>query len=416
MRALRSWVGFSFLLFVCITVLTGCTSTGKPAFKLPDLSELGKRPLFNDSAPVPGGAAQSAADGANQDRAGGASAPLPLAKNLGTQKVALLVPLSGRANEVGEGMLNAAQLAMSDLGGNQFELMPRDTAGTPEIARNVATKAIDDGAGLILGPLFAEDTKAVAPVAAQRGVNVVSFSTDSSATASNSFVMGFLPQSQVARVVDFAITSGQKNIVLITSRDAYGDTVASAFNLILQNRGLMPAAIVRFSGAKPSVQDLAVLKNKTIDAVVIATAGQVANTVSVALNGMGISSKIAPRYGTGLWDDPAVAALPELQGAFYAASSPTSRARFEDKYRAAYGVAPPRLASLGYDAAALAIVLSKNGHGFGRDALLNPNGFSGVDGIFRFRNDGLNERGLAVMKIDNGRSSVVRDAPRTFMQ
>ncbi len=341
---------------------------------------------------------------------------LPVVSSTGKQKIAMLLPMTGKANEVGEAMLNAAQLAMADLGVNEFELMLRDTAGTPEVARAVATKAIDEGATLILGPLFAEDTKAVAPVAAQNNINVISFSTDVSAVSTNSFILGFLPQSQIARVVDFAIKHNKLNIAIIAPRDQYGDASMQAFDRVMSARNNPPVAIIRYTGASPSANDLNGLNGKTIDAIVIATNAQTANGISNALSGMGFDQNKVTRLGTGLWDSAEAAKLSALQGAFYAASAPESRARFEKRYREVYGVTPPRLASLGYDAAALAIVLHKSGRGFGREALLNPNGFSGVDGIFRFRSDGLNERGLAVMQIQNNAAGVIQPAPMSFVQ
>lgn len=340
----------------------------------------------------------------------------PVVSNVGAQKIAMLLPLTGRANDVGEAMLNAAHLAMSDLGVNQFELMPRDTAGTPEIARAVAETSIQEGATLILGPLFAEDTKAVAPIAAQKNVNVISFSTDVGAVSNNSFILGFLPQSQIARVIDFSISSNKKNIALIAPRDSYGDASTRAFDLVMGARGLTPSSIIRYTGAKPSVTDLNALKNSGVNAVLIASHGTAANTISEQLNAIGLPSQSVTRLGTGLWDQADAARMPALQGAFYAASSPTARARFEKRYRDVYGVQPLRLASLGYDAVALAIVLHKSGRGFDRTSLLNPNGFAGVDGIFRFRSDGLNERGLAIMQIENNTARIVQEAPQTFLK
>jgi ABC-type branched-subunit amino acid transport system substrate-binding protein len=88
-----------------------------------------------------------------------------------------------------------------------------------------------------------------------------------------------------------------------------------------------------------------------------------------------------------------------------------------EKYKNVYGAAPPQLASLAYDAVSLVALLS-TGKPYSRftvQALTDPNGFSGVDGIFRFRPDGTSERGLAVMSIDpDGQFRVVSPAPTTF--
>jgi branched-chain amino acid transport system substrate-binding protein len=115
-----------------------------------------------------------------------------------------------------------------------------------------------------------------------------------------------------------------------------------------------------------------------------------------------------------LWDQPETAALPALQGAWYAASSPRLRTRYDSRYRETYGEAPHRLSSLAYDATALAVVLAKSGKGFSRQTLMDANGFSGIDGIFRFAADGTAERGLAILEIRNRAAVVVREAPSSF--
>ena len=49
-----------------------------------------------------------------------------------------------------------------------------------------------------------------------------------------------------------------------------------------------------------------------------------------------------------------------------------------------------------------------------KHALTQGAGFVGVNGIFRLRADGTNERGLAIAQIQSGRAVVVDPAPRSF--
>lgn len=352
-----------------------------------------------------------------------APAPLPPATSaapaitpISTQnKVALLLPLSGRGSDAGQAMSNAAQLAIFDLNASSMELMPRDTGGTPETARAAAQAAIKDGAKLILGPLFAADAKTVSPVALQSGVNVVSFSTDQSVANANTFVLGFLPRSQVGRILSYSAKQGAKNVILVAPSDAYGDAVANAFDSMSRQTGVTNAGILRYTGAQPTENDLRafVQSPRNFNAVVLAgDAGQSAQ-ISQQLSALGYTPDKVKRLGTGLWDQ-ANLNLPGLDGAAYAASSPHLRKAFEAKYRDTYGAAPPRLASLAYDAAALAVVLSRQKTGYTRQALLNPNGFSGIDGLFRFEADGLNRRGLAVLQVKSGKAQVIEEAPTSF--
>ena len=124
----------------------------------------------------------------------------------------------------------------------------------------------------------------------------------------------------------------------------------------------------------------------------------------------------------GLMDDAGLANDANLDGAWFAAPSPSARRAFEKRYGDVYGIKPLRLASLAYDATALAAILARSSFdetgapSYDYNALTNPNGFSGVDGIFRFRPDGISERGLAVLEFQNGSIKVVDEAPETFQR
>lgn len=327
-------------------------------------------------------------------------------------KIALLLPLTGKGSETGQAMLNAAQLAMFDLNASSiFELRPEDTGKGAVQAIN---SAISNGANLILGPVFSNDTKTISPIALQNNLNIVSFSTDTSAAVGNTFLMGFMPQAQVNSVLTYASSVGHKRIALIAPRDVYGDSVASTFSMFMQRYSLDTAGIIRYeAGQLPTAADLSTLK-AGVDAVLIAASATDSNKISTMMSAAGYPDATVKRLGTGLWDQADAAKLSGLQGAWYAASSPRLRTRFERRYVETYGTQPPRLASLAYDATALTVVLAKSGHGFGRDTLTSPNGFAGVDGIFRFTNDGIADRGLAILEIKNGTSTILIDAPQRF--
>lgn len=327
-------------------------------------------------------------------------------------KIALLLPLSGKGSDTGQAMLNAAQLAMFDLNASSvFELRPEDTGKGAVQAIN---SAISNGANLILGPVFSNDTKTISPIALQNNLNIVSFSTDTSAAVGNTFLMGFMPQAQVNSVLNYASSVGHKRIALIAPRDVYGDSVASTFSMFMQRYSLDTAGIIRYeAGQLPTAANLSTLK-AGVDAVLIAASATDSNKISTMMSAAGYPDATVKRLGTGLWDQADAAKLSGLQGAWYAASSPRLRTRFERRYVETYGTQPPRLASLAYDATALTVVLAKSGHGFGRDTLTSPNGFAGVDGIFRFTNDGIADRGLAILEIKNGTSTILIDAPQRF--
>jgi branched-chain amino acid transport system substrate-binding protein len=136
----------------------------------------------------------------------------------------------------------------------------------------------------------------------------------------------------------------------------------------------------------------------------------------------GVASSIANAglkaqlLGTGVWGDPRVASIPALQGAWYSTPDNTGFAAFAKRYRAKYNSDPPRLATLSYDAVSLVAALAhaQNAQRFKPAVLANASGFNGADGVFRFRANGMNERGLAVVQIGNGGVEVISPAPKSF--
>ncbi len=341
-------------------------------------------------------------------------------------RVALLLPLSGKHADLGQAMLKAAQMALFDVGSANFELMPEDTASSSDGAAKAARNAVaKDKADLILGPVFAEDLKAVKTALAGTKTPVIAFTTDWTLAepAANTYIMGFLPFAQVARVAQYTQRQGFGSFGVYAPQTEYCDVVIST----LQRTGVRISRTDRYSPLEtdlgPLVKDFADRSKNgeevTYDALLLPVGGEGLRTALSLLDLNGISNKNVKLVGTGLWDDPALTGNPNLYGGWFAAPDPRSRADFEKRFEENFGTAAPRLASLAYDATALAAVLSRTtapgDMPYARERLTHARGFAGVDGIFRFRPDGLIERGLAVLEIQAGRFKVIDPAPTAFI-
>jgi ABC-type branched-subunit amino acid transport system substrate-binding protein len=336
-------------------------------------------------------------------------------------KVAILLPLTGPAEDIGPAMLRAAEMAVFDVGHSDFELMPRDTRGTPEGAARAARTALREGAQLILGPLFSPSVPAAASVAGAAGVNVVAFTTDASVAGGNVLVMGFVPSQQVDRVVDFGRERGYDRFAVLAPETPYGRTVAEAMeDAAAQTGGEMvhvqfydPEG-TEFSDPAQQLSDMALARQ--VDAVMLPDSGLRLRTVAPLLPYYGLRG--VRMLGTGLWDGAGLGREQALRGAWFAAPDPSLRAGFVRRYEENFGEPPPRLATLAYDAVALAAVLSQrpDHDDFDMRRLTDPSGFAGLDGIFRFRDTGLVQRGLAVLEVTEEGAEVVDPAPRSFAE
>ncbi|HEY6982796.1 penicillin-binding protein activator [Reyranella sp.] len=341
----------------------------------------------------------------------------------GKTRIALLLPLSGRAATIGRSMQQAAEMSLFDSGGRELALAAYDSGATPDTAVDAYNRARVDGCALVLGPLFGSSASALAPLVKQGGANVIAFSNDEKAAQPGVWIMGIAAPPQVRRVVDYAISQGIRRFAVFAPRTAYGDQMSSTLQDEAAARGATVVGVEQFD---PRSLDLTGAAKRL--ATDIAGDGKVAILMPVAppqlssalasLSAAEIDTSKVQLIGTGVWDAPGIGSDSALRGAWYAAPDPARRADFERRYLAIYGRPPERLATLAYDAVALAAQLARgrSGGSFSADAITNPNGWTGVDGPIRFLPDGRSQRALAVIEIQGDRSVVVSPAPSAFGQ
>ncbi len=313
--------------------------------------------------------------------------------------VGALLPLTDP--RMGEPMLNAMQMAVQDLRAENIRLIIKDSGTSAAQAQTAARFAVQQGATLLVGPIYADQVRAVK--LATNGTPSIAFSTDTSVAGNGVYLLSILPTQQVDRVLIHAKGQGRQHIAVITSADAYGDLILRAASATLKTA---PASL-RVTNANAATAPL-ILPPQT-DGVLLALPPAIANTVAGRLVGRNLSL-----YGLGLWDDPALAQARNLNNAEFSAPDPALRGRFEKAYSDLYGIAPPRLATQAYDAMALASILAMQGDGVSAATIQNRAGFNGVDGLFRLNNNGLPERGLAILRVRDGKTQTVSAAPVRF--
>jgi ABC-type branched-subunit amino acid transport system substrate-binding protein len=339
----------------------------------------------------------------------------------GEVKAALVLPLSapGNAGLAGQAMRNAAEMALAEFNSPNLQLLVKDDAGTAEAARAGAQQALDQGAEIILGPLFAQSVSFVGQLARSRNVPVIAFSTDANVASNGVYLLSFLPESDVERIVQYASSTGKRSYAALIPDNPYGTVVEAAFKQAVARRNAQIVVLEHYPHDKTAmaapIRNVAQASARA-DVLFIPDGGDAVPDVVQGLTAAGVSPKRLQLLGTGLWDDPRIYAAPALDGGWFAAPDGAGYRNFAARYRARYKQDPVRTATLAYDAVALiaALVKSQGAQRFSQQILTNPSGFSGIDGLFRFRPDGTNERGLAVLRVATAGPQPISPAPKSF--
>ena len=340
------------------------------------------------------------------------------------QRAAVLLPFSrASVRTEAEGMLAGAELALFEFAGDDFLIMPIDTAGDPATAREAAQQAIDDGADIIIGPLFAANVEVVSDVVRRKNIPVVAFSNVPSAANGGALLISITPEEEVAAVVAHAARTGVDTYAFFGPSSDYGRRAEAALRIEAAKNGgqIIVSSFYDPAGDPPDSEAQYVAS--AINAAATGRPGRVAVLVperGVKLRGVapllavhGVDIRYVKMMGTGLWNDPSVWREPTLVGGIFAAPPPDDAATFSETYTRNYGRAPRKLASLAYDATALAVSLA-NADELDRRGVTSSDGFIGVNGLFRFRYDGMAERGLAVVEITSDGVKEVAPGRQTF--
>ncbi len=330
-------------------------------------------------------------------------------------RVALLLPLSGRNAGIGQSIANATTLAILDAGASNIRITSYDTATG---ARAAAQKAIADGNKLILGPLLSENVIAAAEIANSASVPLISFSNDISVAGGNVYLMGFMPNQAIDRVVEYARSKGHSRFAGLVPDGKYGQRASSALLRSVKDAGGSVVTLQKFDRSSASMRAAIqrMSQDSEYDAVLIADSGRTAIAAQPLIRQNGGSN--ARILGTELWNtDSDLAASPDMNGAWFASVPDTLYRQYASKYQTQFGAAPYRLSSLGYDSVLLTIRIARDwqvGRDFPIDRLLDQDGFMGIDGAFRFMPNGTAQRALEVQEVRSGRFAVVSPAPGSF--
>ncbi|MEQ1577678.1 MAG: penicillin-binding protein activator [Hyphomicrobium sp.] len=355
----------------------------------------------------------------------------PDAKNGGqageqpTARIALILPQSGIGPPavISRGMKQAVELALFEKNNPKITLIVKDDHGTAAGAEAAATEALNEGAEIILGPLMSSAVIGAASAARARNVPVVAFSNDVKAAGNGVYLMSFSAEQETQRIVAYAASQGKRRFAAFIPDTPYGHAIEPAFRAAVPANGGTIVALEKYNPEpnqmlEPSRRVFSAVKgdggpHSGADALFVPGGQDLMVHVGPLLTYAGIDLTKTKLIGTGSWDYATIGRDQAFLGAWYPAPDARALTDFSQRFAKTFGAAPPRLATLAYDAMNLAMALA----GEPRDqrytaaSLTRPGGFSGVDGVVRFSPAGLPDRGLAVHEVQAFGTGLISPAP-----
>jgi len=356
-------------------------------------------------------------------------------------RVGMLLPLSGKYKNLGENLRNAGLLAQFDINSDSFELLFYDTKGTADGAKEAFNQAIDENVQIILGPVLAEEVGAVRRARSGRDVPVISFTSDTDKVGKGVYTMALLLSNQAERIVRYACEEGKKRLAILAPDDPSGDiaietaqktakqcgmevTKLAVYNPTFINYepyvlSVLPESVALAKEKKekerlarkqnkdlpppdeeqePAEEEIPIAEQLEFDCLFIADTDNRLKSIASLFALYDVTPDVVPFLGMSTWREPSLTQEGALVNARFSDLPMTGFKSFAQKYKDTYRKEPVRLASLTYDAVALAYVLGQE-EAIHAASITRPNGFSGVDGLFRFNKDGTSERLLGISKI-----------------
>ena len=345
----------------------------------------------------------------------------------GTLNIAILVPSgSGDANQerLADDLVRAAEMALKNYPETKIALRVYPTAGNATTASAAAQKALNDGAKVIIGPLFAEAANAAGQVAAAKGVNVLSFSNNTDVAGGNVFVMGNTFQNTADRIVGYAASKGFRSVAVVAPQNSSGELAAAAVRGAAAKSGARVTGTFSYpfspEGISSNIPGIVNRLQSSGTSAVVVTADS-ASGLPIIGSMMPVGSEEVPSnikvLGLARWDIP-VSTLSSagLSGGWFAIPDRSAITKFNSVFRSTYGDTPHPLSGIAFDGVTAVAELFSQGNAGAvqRSQLTRASGFAGAQGAFRLKTNGSTQRALSVAEVSSGAFRVISSAPKSF--
>ena len=335
----------------------------------------------------------------------------------GILKVGLIVPLSGRHQEIGKSVLNSIRLALSKINNDQIEIFPKDNYSNPEKTLFAARQLESEGVRIVIGPVFHQNLIYLGEV---QNLTFLSLSNKTTTIPRNVITMGINANSQINAIVDFikkenlnktivlvpksnfedelrnALVKSKYEFMNIYSYDVKPDKLTSQIKQITayDERKEKLEKIIEFVEKGIEIlekeEELKNLKKKytlgevDFDSVIIANFGENLKSVTNSFSFSDVTAQDVKFITLNQWFDETLLKESSANQIYFPSINLANYSKFKETYFKNYNKYPPQISILSYDILGLIYYINKVQGGDLKKNIFNKKSYVGEVGEFSF--------------------------------
>ena len=355
-------------------------------------------------------------------------------------RVGLLLPMKGQNYRIGKSLLNAIHLALYKTQNKNIKIFVRDTSSIEGVTK-AYYEFLDLNIDIILGPVFSDKVNELKSLSSSNKIQTITFSNNLNIANQNIFISGLTLKDEIKSIINYAENNNLKKFAIIVPENIYGNTIIQNFEYSTLNKDISILSKVFFDPKNPDFYEVAKLisdyenrsqnlldkiellkkensekskkeikvlqRNDTygdlqFDSLYIAVESfQQLSLLSSTLPYYDVDPKKIQYFGTSLWNKDAIIKEPGLNNSIFVSLEKDKTKIFNDLYQTLYNEVPHPIAIYGFDAVGIISSLNNQNLKINNENILSEMGFNGLTGMFKFKEDGVVERKLALYRIKN---------------
>jgi hypothetical protein len=327
-------------------------------------------------------------------------------------KIGVLLPLSGKFQDIGESFLKAIQLGLYDISNENVKIYPKDSKANALHAYQSAKEFEEQGIKVVIGPIFYESLERLNEI---NNITFISLTNKTQKISNNTIAFGININSQIDVLNKYfneikIIENSELKLYEVFFYDTSPKKITSEIEKLTKYHERKKDLERRIEILEKSYlykhkQELKELKQKhtlgkvNFDSVLVVDFGERLKSVLTSFMFSDVLTSEVNFFTINQWFDETFFNENALQNLHFPAINYSNFKKFNKKFLNTYNEKPNKVSILAYDALGLIYYCwSNNNFLFEKNQLYSKDGFEGLHGEFHIEGS-ISKQKLKIYKV-----------------